>query len=275
MNKLSRDKQIQIVAALVEGNSIRAIARMADVSRNTISKLLLDLGAACEQYHDEHVRGLDCKRIQADEIWAYVAKKDSALTPEQRGQFGIGSTWSWVAMDADSKLIVSWLTGDRGGESAYQFMQDVAGRLNHRVQLTTDGHGAYLEAVDRAFYGEIDYAQLIKIYGGSANGPETRYSPGEVTGVKKRRISGRPVKQDVSTSYIERQNLTMRMGMRRFTRLTNGFSKSVKFHVASIALHFMHYNFVRVHQTLRCSPAMEAGLTKHLWEIGDLVDLLR
>lgn len=274
MNKLSRDKQIEIVAALVEGNSIRAISRMADVSRNTISKLLLDLGAACERYHDEHVTNLKTKRVQADEIWAFVGKKDKALTPEELNTFGIGSTWTWVAMDADSKLIVSYFTGDRSFDSAYVLMKDAASRLSNRVQLTTDGHKAYLDAVDKAFYGNIDYAQLIKIYGESGNGAETRYSPGECTGTKKRRVLGRPVKQDVSTSYVERQNLTMRMGMRRFTRLTNGFSKSVEHHMASIALHFMHYNFVRIHQTLRMSPAMSAGVTNHLWNIGDLVDLL-
>src|ERR1019366_471794 len=188
MNKLNRDTQIKIVAALVEGNSIRAISRMVDVSRNTISKLLLDLGAACERYHDEHVTNLKTKRVQADEIWAFVGKKDKALTPEELNAFGIGSTWTWVAMDADSKLIVSYFTGDRSFDSAYVLMKDAAGRLSNRVQLTTDGHKAYLDAVDKAFYGEIDYAQLIKIYGESANGAETRYSPGECTGIKKRRV---------------------------------------------------------------------------------------
>ncbi|HZK76902.1 MAG TPA: IS1 family transposase [Candidatus Kapabacteria bacterium] len=274
MNKLSREKQIKIVAALVEGNSIRAISRMTDVARNTISKLVLDMGEACQKYHDENVRGLTTKRVECDEAWSFVAKKDKALHTDEQGTFGIGSVWTWVAIDADSKLAISYLVGNRDGEDAHVFMKDVASRLTNKIQLTTDGHRAYLDAVDRAFHGDIDYAMLIKQYGNPPQSPDTRYSPGEVTSIKKQRVLGRPVKEYVSTSYVERQNLTMRMSMRRFTRLTNGFSKKVEFHMASVALHFMYYNFVRIHQTLRMTPAMSAGVTNHLWNMGNLVDLL-
>lgn len=276
MNKLSRDAQIRIVAALVEGNSIRAISRMVDVSRNTISKLMLDLGAACEKYHDEHVQNIAAERIQADEIWSYVGKKDANCTDGEKASGQVGSQWTWTAIDPDSKLIISWLVGRRDGEYAYMFMSDVAARLANRVQLTTDAHSVYLTAVRESFGANgVDYAMLVKKYGkGSGNSPEVRYSPGECIGIEKQPKMGNPNVDHISTSIVERQNLTMRMGMRRFTRLTNGFSKSVEHHMASIAIHFMHYNFVRVHQTLRMSPAMKAGVTNHLWKIGDLVDLL-
>ncbi len=276
MNKLSRDTQIRIVAALVEGNSIRSISRMVDVSRNTISKLLLDLGAACEKYHDEHVQNVTAERVQADEIWSYVGKKDVNCTDGEKASGKVGSQWTWTAIDPDSKLIISWLVGRRDGEYAYMFMQDVASRLANRVQLTTDAHHAYFTAVRESFGPNgVDYAMLVKKYGmGSGNGPEVRYSPGVCIGAEKKPKFGSPNADHISTSIVERQNLTMRMSMRRFTRLTNGFSKSVEHHIASIALHFMHYNFVRVHGSLRMSPAMKAGLTNHLWNLGDLVDLL-
>jgi IS1 family transposase len=274
MNKLSRETQIQIVAALVEGNSIRAISRMVDVSRNTISKLLLDLGAACEKYHDEHVKNLTTKRVECDEIWAFVGKKDANCTSGELATVGVGSVWTWTAIDADSKLIVSWLVGGRDGSYAYAFMCDVADRLANRVQLTTDAHSSYFTAVCEAFAGEVDYAMLVKKYGKGYEGKDVRYSPAECTGTEKKVKMGNPNRDLISTSYVERQNLTMRMNIRRFTRLTNGFSKSVQHHAASVALHFMHYNFVRIHQTLRMSPAMSAGLTKHLWNIGNLIDLL-
>lgn len=278
MKVLSREKRIEVVAALVEGNSIRAISRMTDVARNTISKLVLDLGQACEAYHDTHVRGLATKRIECDECWSFVQKKDKQLRPEERGKFGVGSVWTWIAIDADSKLTLSWHVGTRDAEDAEYFMRDVASRIadKHKIQITTDGLPSYIQAIDRAFQGDVNYAMLIKQYGNTPGNkhPETRYSPGEVTGIKKERIFGRPVKEYVSTSYVERGNLTLRMSNRRFTRLTNGFSKDVNYHMASIAIHFTHYNFVRLHQTINCSPAMAAGVTNHLWGVGDLVDLL-
>ncbi len=276
MNKLNRDKQIQIVSALVEGNSIRAISRMVDVSRNTISKLLLDLGAACEKFHDENVKGVTAQRVEADEIWSFVGKKDANCTDGERASGNVGSQWTWTAIDTDSKLIISWLVGRRDGEYAYMFMSDVASRLANRVQLTTDAHANYFTAVRESFgVNGVDYAMLVKKYGkGAGNSPDVRYSPGEVISIEKQPKFGNPNADHISTSIVERQNLTMRMSMRRFTRLTNGFSKSVEHHIASIALHFMHYNFVRVHQSLRMTPAMKAGLTNHLWSIGDLVDLL-
>jgi IS1 family transposase len=276
MNKLTREQKIDVVKCLVEGNSIRSTSRITSVSRNTVSKLILQLGEACEQYHDEFVVNVKTKRVECDEIWSYVGKKDVNCTPGEKVTFGVGSVWTWTAIDADSKLILSYLVGGRDGQYAYMFMKDVASRLANRVQLTTDAHGAYFTAVRGAFGEDIDYAMLIKKYGkGSGNTSDVRYSPAVCTGIEKQPKTGNPNPEFISTSYVERQNLSMRMGMRRFTRLTNGFSKSVEHHIASIAIYFMHYNFVRVHTALRCSPAMEAGLTKHLWEIGDLVDLLK
>ncbi len=262
---------------LVEGNGIRSTSRITEVSRNTVSKLILQLGEACERYHDENVVNVAAKRVECDEIWSYVGKKDANCTPGERATFGIGSVWTWTAIEADSKLIVSWLVGTRDGDSAYQFMQDVAYRLANKVQLTTDAHGAYFTAVREAFVDMgVDYAMLVKKYGKGGSGtPEARYSPAICTGIEKQPKFGNPDKDFISTSYVERQNLTMRMNNRRFTRLTNGFSKSIEHHVASLAIYFMHYNFVRIHQTLRCTPAMEAGIEKRLWDIGDLVDLLK
>jgi IS1 family transposase len=274
MNKLSRDKQIEVVKCLVEGNSLRSTSRITGVARNTVSKLILDFGAACEKFHDETVHGLTTKRVECDEIWSYVGKKDAQCTSGELATVGVGSVWTWTAIDADSKLIVSWLIGGRDGEYAYAFMCDVADRLANRVQLTTDAHSACFTAVREAFAGEVDYAMLVKKYGKGESGSEVRYSPAICTGIEKKPKMGKPDKDLISTSYVERQNLSMRMGMRRFTRLTNGFSKSIEFHAASVAIYFVHYNFVRVHQTLRCSPAMEAGVMKHLWDIGNMVDLL-
>jgi len=277
MNKLTREQKIEVVKCLVEGNSIRSTSRITGVSRNALSKLLLQLGEACEAYHDEFVVNVKSKRVECDEIWSYVGKKDANCTPGERASGELGSVWTWTAIEADSKLIVSWLIGGRDGEYAYMFMKDVASRLANRVQLTTDAHNVYFTAVREAFGSNgVDYAMLIKKYGkGEGSGPDTRYSPAVCTGIEKKPKMGNPDEEFISTSYVERQNLTMRMGMRRFTRLTNAFSKSILHHTASVALYFMHYNFVRVHQTLRCSPAMEAGLTNHLWEIGDLVDLVK
>lgn len=273
MNKLSIEKRVQIVSLLVEGNSLRATSRLVDVSLNTVTKLLVDIGTACQKYHDENVRNVKSKRIQCDEIWSFVYAKEKNLPEDMQGKFGLGSVWTWVAIDSDSKLAVSWLVGNRDSEYAKIFMEDVANRLSNRVQLTTDGLKAYLEAVEQNFGADIDFAQLVKMYGESLDN-EHRYSPVDFTGTKKEVISGYPDQKRISTSHVERQNLTMRMSMRRFTRLTNGFSKKIENHAHAIALHFMYYNFVRIHKTLRVTPAMEAGLTKKLWNIEDLVKLL-
>ncbi len=240
MNKLPIEKRVQIINMLVEGNSLRSTSRMADVSINTVTKLLVDTGKACQKFHDETVICVKSKRIQADEIWSFIYAKEKNASMEQKAN-GAGDAWTWTAIDADSKLIVSWYVGDRSFISAKEFMQDVASRLSNRVQLTTDGHKAYLNAVDDAFDGEIDYAQLIKIYGQpEGQGNEKRYSPAECTGVDCNIVSGRPDEKFISTSYVERQNLTMRMHMRRFTRLTNAFSKKIENHCYAIALHFVY-----------------------------------
>jgi IS1 family transposase len=273
MNRLSLEKRTEIVGLLVEGNSLRAISRLADVSINTVTKLLIDLGGACQTYHDEHIHNLSSKRIQCDEIWSFVYSKDKNIPEDMQGKYGVGSIWTWVGMDADSKLAISWLVGNRDADYACTFMEDIASRLKNRVQLTTDGLRAYLEAVEGAFGVDIDYAQLVKLYGKSLEG-EHRYSPAECTGTLRAVVAGTPSAKHISTSYVERQNLTMRMNMRRFTRLTNGFSKKVENHGHAIALHFMYYNFVRIHKTLRVTPAMAAGLTKRLWTVQDLARLL-
>jgi IS1 family transposase len=273
MNKLSTADRVRVVAALVEGNSIRATVRMTGVAKNTIVKLLADLGTACGDYHDQHVRNVTARRIQCDEIWSFCYAKQKNVPMDLQGVFGVGDVWTWTALDADSKLIVSYMVGLRDGGYAMEFMRDVSERLANRVQLTTDGHKAYLNAVEEAFVGDVDYAQLIKIYGAERPG-EARYSPAVCTGAKPTPIFGNPAARHISTSFVERQNLTMRMGMRRFTRLTNGFSKKIENHEAAIALHFMHYNFCRIHQTLRVTPAMQAGLANHIWELEELVALL-
>jgi IS1 family transposase len=274
MNRLSTAKRIQVVSALVEGNSLRATARMTGVARMTIEKLLRDLGRACAQYQNETLVKLDCRRIQCDEIWSFCYAKKKNVTEEvARKHADAGDVWTWTAIDADSKLIVSWLVGNRDLPSAWTFMQDVASRLKHRVQLTTDAHRPYLNAVEDAFGSNVDYAMLQKLYGQDGES-EKRYSPAECVGVECRIMQGDPDPAHISTSYVERQNLTMRMHMRRFTRLTNAFSKKVEMHAHAVALHFMHYNFVRIHKTLRQTPAMAAGVTAKLWEIADVVALL-
>jgi IS1 family transposase len=273
MNRLDSEKRAQAVAALVEGNSIRSGCRMTGIARNTISSLLVDLGTACAEYQDKALQNLPCRRIQCDEIWAFCYAKDKNVPTDKQGQFGYGSIWTWTALDADTKLITSWMVGTRDAESAHMFMQDLVGRLANRVQLTTDGHKPYLEAVDYAFGGDVDYGMLVKIYGGPDE-PEKRYGPAKYVASEKRTITGNPSSKHISTSYVERQNLTMRMHMRRFTRLTNGFSKKVENHIAAVSLHFMYYNFVRVHQTLRVTPAMAGGVTDRLWEVSDIIRLL-
>lgn len=271
-NRLPVAKRVAVVSALCEGNSIRATVRMTGVAKNTIVKLLVALGAACTRYQDETLRNLPCKRLQCDEIWAFVGGKDKNISEEKR-EAGLGSVWTWTCIDADTKLIPSWLVGSRDAGTAYEFMSDVASRLRSRVQLTTDGHKPYLAAVEDAFSADIDYATLTKIYG---NDPESekRYSPAKCLGIKCDVVEGDPNPKHISTSYVERQNLTMRMSMRRFTRLTNAFSKKVENHAAAVALYLMFYNFARVHQTLRVTPAMEAGVSDHVWTIDEIVGLL-
>ncbi len=274
MNRLGTATRVQIVAALVEGNSLRATSRMTGVSINTVTKLLVDLGRACAGYQDKVLRNLPCKRLQADEIWAFCYSKAKNVPEDKQGQWGYSDVWTWTAICADTKLVPSWFTGDRGAGSAWEFMQDLAPRLANRVQLTTDGHKVYLEAVDEAFRSNIDYAMLQKIYGRDEAEPETRYSPAKVNGTKTEVKIGNPDPEHVSTSYAERANLTMRMSMRRFTRLTNAFSKKVENHAHAIALHFMYYNFARIHKSLRVTPAMEAGVSDHVWSLEEIIGLL-
>lgn len=267
-------KQIQVIAALVEGNSIRSTVRMTGVAKNTIVKLLVDVGKACAEYQDKAFHNLNLKKIQCDEIWSFCYAKEKNVPEDKKGQFGYGDVWTWTAIDADTKLIPSWLVSDRSACAATEFIKDLAGRLSNRVQLTTDGHKAYLNAVEDAFGSEIDYAMLVKMYGKSPEGSEVRYSPAQCTGALKVPVTGKPDRKQISTSYVERQNLTMRMSMRRFTRLTNGFSKKVENHVHALSLYFMYYNFCRIHQTLRITPAMKAGVTDHIWDIKDIISLL-
>ena len=273
MNKLPADKRAAILTLLCEGNSLRAVTRITGASINTVTALLIDAGKACEAFHNATVRDVKAKRIQCDEIWSFTYAKAKNVKEAKAAPEGAGDTWTWTAIDADSKLIVSWLVGGRDAGYATEFMQDVADRLANRVQLTTDGHKAYLEAVEGAFGAGVDYAQLVKLYG-DAPGPAGRYSPAECSGIRKTRVEGRPDQAHISTSYVERQNLTMRMHMRRFTRLTNGFSKKVENHAYAVALHFVFYNFVRIHKMLRCSPAMAAGVTTRLWDMSDIVALI-
>jgi len=273
MNKMSTPRRAAVVRALCEGNSIRSAVRMTGASKNTIVKLLVELGAACSKYQDEKIRGIRSRRIQADEIWSFVYSKQKNVPADKQGQFGYGDVWTWTALDADSKLMVSWRLGSRDAATAYDFMNNLSERLANRIQLTTDGYKLYIEAVENSFGGDIDYAMLRKVYGSSSE-PETRYSPATCIGCEVKHISGEPDKKHISTSYVERQNLTMRMSMRRFTRLTNAFSKKLENHAATLALYFMYYNFARVHQTLRVTPAMEAGVANHVWSIEEIVGLL-
>ena len=270
MNKLPLAKRTQILAMLCEGSSMRSISRVADVSINTVSKLLVEAGEACLAIHEETVRNVKASRIQCDEIWSFCHAKQKNVATAKAAPEGAGDVWTWTAIDADTKLIVSSFVGDRSGDSAIELMDDLRDRLSNRVQITTDGHRAYVEAVEGAFGGDVDYAQLVKLYGPTISAPG-RYSPAECTGIKKIRREGNPDIAHVSTSFVERQNLTMRMSMRRFTRLTNGFSKKLENHVHALALYFAFYNFVRIHKTLRMSPAMAAGITDRLWSLEDIV----
>jgi IS1 family transposase len=275
MNRLSLEKRTQILKCLVEGNSIRATARICDVVKNTVIKLLCEVGEACSKYQDEHLRNLSCKRVQCDEIWAFCYCKQKNVPHDKEGRFGYGDIYTWTGMCADTKLMISWEVGRRDLDTALRFTNDLASRLTNRVQLTTDGHRLYIEAVGSNFGNEnIDYAMLVKKYGESSEQKaEKRYSPAKYEGSTKTKIWGDPDPDHISTSYVERQNLTMRMGMRRFTRLTNGFSKKVLNLVYAVSLHFMYYNFVRIHQSLRVTPAMEARVTDCLWTIEDIAKL--
>lgn len=273
MNRLSQEERARIIASLCEGNSLRSTARMCEVAFNTVLKLLPQIGKACADYQDRVLRNLPCKRIQCDEIWSFCYSKAKNVPADKQGQFGYGDVWTWTALCADTKLVPSWMIGLRDAGSAFAFMRDLAGRLANRVQLTADGHRVYLDAIEGAFGMDVDYAQLVKLYGEEPKAKK-RYSPGECVGCKRTRINGRPDLRYVSTSFVERQNLTMRMSMRRFTRLTNAFSKKVANHEHAIALHYMHYNFSRIHKTLRVTPAMEAGVSDHIWELEEIAALL-
>lgn len=276
MNKLSDDKRAQILSILCEGMGINAASRVTGVSNNTVLKLLADAGEACAKYQDEAMRNLTCKRVECDEIWSFVGMKQKNVPDELQDTFGYGDVYTWTAIDADTKLIPCWHVGTRDADSAYAFIHDLASRLANRIQLTTDGHKAYINAVDDAFGVDIDFAQLIKMYGslGQHQQDSRRYSPAEFTGSEKRRITGNPNIKNVSTSYVERQNLTMRMHMRRFTRLTNAFSKKLENHMHAISLYFMFYNFCKIHKSLRVTPAMEAGISERVWELSDVVALI-
>lgn len=273
MNKLPVAKRAQILSLLCEGTSMRAVSRLADVSINTVSKLLVDAGRLCAAFHDDQVRGVKAQRVQVDEIWSFTYAKAKNVPKAKKAPAGAGDTWTWTGLDADSKLIVSWLVGPRDAGSAFTFTSDLKSRLANRVQLTSDGLKLYLDAVEDVFGADVDYAQLVKLYGASGEN-ETRYSPAKCIGCISKEITGEPDPKHISTSYVERQNLTMRMHMRRFTRLTNGFSKKLENHVHMIALYAVFYNFTKIHKTLRVTPAMQAGLTDHVWSMEDIVRLL-
>jgi IS1 family transposase len=274
MNRLSIQERAKIIGCLVEGSSVRSTCRMTGADKKTVLRLLASVGAACKAYHDKYVRTVPSKRVQCDEIWSFCYAKEKNVPEDVKGVFGYGDIWTWTGIDADSKLIVSYMIGQRTAEDALRFMDDLRSRLANRVQLTTDGLRAYLTAVAETFGADVDFAILHKLYttsGTHANG--MRYSPGECCGIRRRRIVGNPARKDISTSYVERQNLTMRMSMRRFTRLTNAFSKKLENHIHALAIYFMHYNFGRIHQTLRVTPAMEAGLTDHVWSLQEIAAL--
>ncbi len=276
MNKIPLEKRVQILTALAEGSSMRSTARMALVSINTVVKLLIEAGQACARYQHEKLRNLKCRRLQLDEIWSFCYSKEKNVPKAHKGELGFGDVWTWTAIDAETKLIPCWLVGWRDGCHATEFVRDLASRLSNRVQLTTDGLKVYIEAVEAAFGGEVDYAMLVKLYAnpGAIEDAETRYSPGVCCGTRRKKISGDPDRDHVSTSYAERQNLTMRMRMRRFTRLTNAFSKKIENLEHAVALYFMHYNFIRVHQTLKTTPAVAAGVTDHRWTMEDLIAMM-
>jgi IS1 family transposase len=273
MNRLTIEKRSQVISALVEGNSLRSVVRMTGTAMNTVLKLLAEVGQACADYQKNVMRNLPCKRIQCDEIWQFCYAKDKNLPADKRGKFGFGDVWTWVAMCADTKLVPCWRIGGRNAWHAQHFMHDLASRLANRIQLTTDGHRVYLQAVEGAFGNDVDYAMLVKLYSSDRAEGEVRYSPADCIGCRATPIIGRPKAEHISTSFVERQNLTMRMGMRRFTRLTNAFSKKIENLEHAIAIHYMHYNFARIHKTLRVTPVMEAGISDHVWTVEEIVNL--
>ncbi len=273
MNRMDTKRRAAIVAALVEGVGIRSTCRMTGASKGAVTKLIADLGPVCAAYMDEAFRELPCKCLELDEIWAFCYSKAKNVPEDKKGTFGYGDVWAFTAIDAETKLIPSFLVGSRDGGTATEFCQDLASRLAYRPQITTDGLKVYVGALEDAFNGELDYAMLQKIYA-STPGGETRYSPAECTGIQKQVISGNPDAKRISTSYVERANLSIRMGLRRYTRLTNAHSKKLENHCAALAIYFMYYNFARIHQTIRCAPAMAAGVTPHLWSIAEIVNLL-
>lgn len=277
MNKLPMAKRVAVISALVEGNSIRSTCRMTSVAMNTVLKLLADVGTAAVKLHDDRVRSLKCQHIQVDEIWQFCYAKQKNVPKDKKGTFGYGDVWTWTVIDADTKLIVSYMVGNRGPNTALSLMEDLAERITHKPQITTDGLRAYKFAIDEVFGMDVDYARMDKVYGASGTidykHANARYSPNPIVGVTTEVIRGNPDPKHISTSFVERQNLTMRMSMRRFTRLTNGFSKKLENHIHAVALHFVYYNFCRVHKTLRVTPAIEAGLADHVWTIEELVAL--
>lgn len=273
MNILSFEKRVAVTRCLVEGCSVRSTVRMTGVAKNTIQKFTVELGEACLAFQDEALRNLPCKRVQADEIWCFCYSKDKNVPESMRGMPGVGSIWTWTALCADTKLMISWRLGARDAANAHAFMADVAGRLANRVQLTTDGNRVYLDAVENYFGANIDYAQLLKIYG-AEDRPDTRYSPAKCLGTKHKRVMGNPDEDHVSTSYAERQNLNIRMQNRRYTRLTNAFSKKAEMLAYSVAITFCYHNFVRVHQTIKSTPALKAGVANHKWSVEELADLV-
>jgi IS1 family transposase len=274
MNKLPNEKRGQVLQMMAEGLALRAITRLTGISRTTLLKLLVDAGQAFSDYQDRMLVNLSCKRVQVDEAWAFCYAKQKNVAKAKAAPEGAGDIWTWVGLDADTKLVASFYVGGRDSEAAANFIYDLAPRLASRVQLTSDGHKPYLQAIEGAFGADIDYAMLVKTYGASPENAKGRYSPAECTGAIKTPIEGKPDPKHISTSFVERSNLSIRMGNRRMTRLTNAFSKKAENHAHMMAIYFMHYNFVRIHQTLKITPAMAAGVTPKLWEMSDMVAVL-